>query len=157
MHALMTITGNVGTEIELRGGGQQEWAYAQFRVACTPRTLKGGSWRDGETVWLGVTCRNRALAEHVKASVGKGDPVIVMGRLITSTFTRDGQVHERLILDALVVGHDLNRGTSAFRRVDRASQEQPSPAQLDADLEEKEAALAVGAAGTELAQVEAAA
>jgi hypothetical protein len=28
-------------------------------------------------------------------------------------------IHERLVIDASTVGHDLNRGTSAFRRVNR--------------------------------------
>ena len=63
----------------------------------------------------------RLLAEHVAASVRKGDPVIVVGKLRTNVWEKDGQTHERLVLEADMVGHDLNRGTSAFQRRPRLS------------------------------------
>jgi single-strand DNA-binding protein len=63
----------------------------------------------------------RLLAEHVAASVRKGDPVVVVGKLRTNVWEKDGQTHERLVLEADMVGHDLNRGTSAFRRRPRLS------------------------------------
>jgi single-strand DNA-binding protein len=63
----------------------------------------------------------RLLAEHVAASVRKGDPVVVVGKLRTNVWEKDGQTHERLGLEADMVGHDLNRGTSAFRRRPRLS------------------------------------
>jgi single-strand DNA-binding protein len=34
---------------------------------------------------------------------------------------KDGRTHERLVLEADTVGHDLSRGTSAFRRRPRLS------------------------------------
>jgi single-strand DNA-binding protein len=64
----------------------------------------------------------------VAASVRKGDPVVVVGRLRTSVWEKDGQSHERLVLEADMVGHDLNRGTSAFRRRPRlSSTDSPEP------------------------------
>lgn len=138
MHAQITITGNVGTDVELRGGGTHEWTYAQFRLASTPRSFRNGSWHDGQTTWIGVTCKNKTLAENVKASISKGDPVIVTGKLTTSSYSRDDQTHERQIIEAVSVGHDLCRGTSAFRRVERAVAEPPSPGELDADLEQQQ-------------------
>ena len=63
----------------------------------------------------------RLLAEHVAASVRKGDAVMVAGKLRTSVWEKDGQAHERLVLEADTVGHDLNRGTSVFRRRPRLS------------------------------------
>ncbi len=112
MEAVITITGYVGTEVEARAGG----AVAKFRLASTPRVKSKGEWGDGATTWIEVACF-RSLAEHVLSSVRKGDPVVAVGRLRTNTWEKDGQSFERLVLEAEVVGHDLNRGTSAFRRM----------------------------------------
>jgi single-strand DNA-binding protein len=51
--------------------------------------------------------------------VRKGDPVLVVGKLRTNVWEKDGQTHERLVLEADMVGHDLNRGTSIFQRPPR--------------------------------------
>lgn len=122
MDTQVTMTGNVGTDIELFGGGSHDWLYAQFRLASTRRFHRGGSWQDSPTVWLTVTCKNRTLAENVHASLSKGDPVIVTGRLSSTSFTRDEQVIERVVLDATAVGHDLGRGVTSFRRVERTTE-----------------------------------
>ena len=55
-------------------------------MAVTPRLRRGGDWVDGETTWYTVTAW-RALADHVRDSVLKGDAVIVHGRLRTETWT----------------------------------------------------------------------
>jgi single-strand DNA-binding protein len=46
-------------------------------------------------------------------------------------------IHERLVIEASTVGHDLNRGTSAFRRVNRviASPEPEVEAGAEAETE----------------------
>jgi single-strand DNA-binding protein len=116
MEALVHITGYAGSEVEIRGNG----TVSAFRLACTPRVRTKGGWADGNTTWIEVSCF-RLLAEHVAASVRKGDPVVVVGKLRTSVWEKDGQTHERLALEADLVGHDLNRGTSAFRRRPRLS------------------------------------
>ncbi len=54
-------------------------------------------------------------------SLRRGDPVLVGGRLRTNVWTKDGIEHERLVLEATSVGHDLTWGTSAFRRVSRTT------------------------------------
>jgi single-strand DNA-binding protein len=116
MEALVHITGYAGSEVETRGNG----TVSAFRLACTPRIRTKSGWGDGNTTWIEVSCF-RLLAEHVAASVRKGDPVVVVGRLRTSVWEKDGQTHERLVLEADMIGHDLNRGTSAFRRRPRLS------------------------------------
>ena len=70
----------------------------------------------------------RTLAQHVDQSVRKGDPVLVVGRLRTNVWEKDGQTHEKLVLEADMVGHDLNRGTSAFRRPPRLAATEPREA-----------------------------
>ena len=119
MEALVQMTGHVGTEVDIRGNG----SVTAFRLACTPRVRgKGGEYSDGNTTWIDVTCF-RSLAAHVAASVRKGDPVIVIGKLRTSVWTKDGQTRERLVLEAETVGHDLSRGTAIFRKSVRTTSE----------------------------------
>lgn len=125
MEALVSMTGRVGTEVELRGINKN---VASFRMACTPWVRgKDGEYSDGNTTWIDVTCF-RTLATHVHQCVRKGDPVIVVGKLRTSVWSQDGQTREKLGLEADTVGHDLLRGTAVFRKVDR-----PTAAPTDAD------------------------
>lgn len=108
-----SLTGNVGTDVELAQG--EGWARASFRLGSTPRHLHQGQWVDGETTWISVNCWGR-LAQHVKASIAKGDPVLVQGKLRTSAWLKDGVRQERLVVEASAIGHDLSRGRSVFER-----------------------------------------
>jgi len=119
MDAMVWMTGYVGGDVEFRTV-KEEYTFASFRLACTPRLWRGGEWVDAETTWIAVSC-SRGLAENVRSSIGKGDPVVVAGKLRTDRWT-DGQggAHERLVIEAVSVGHDLSRGTSVFRRASRA-------------------------------------
>jgi single-strand DNA-binding protein len=94
----------------------KEGNVANLRVACTPRIRRKGEWTDGPTSWFSVACW-RALAENVRQSVKKGDPVIVHGRLRADVWQRDdNQTSTTYIVEASYVGHDLSRGTSIFSR-----------------------------------------
>ncbi len=122
MEAAVWITGNVGGEVEFRTFGD-DVAYASLRVASTPRLRRGGEWVDGATTWLTVTC-TRALAENVRDSIKKGDPVVVVGRLRTNRWEDSERgPQERLVLEAISIGHDLTRGHGDFRRTVRARNE----------------------------------
>ena len=122
MEALVHLTGYAGTEVEVKGNG----TVSKFRLACTPRVRTKGEWGDGNTTWIEVSCF-RSLAEHVASSVRKGDPVVVIGKLRTNVWEQDGQTRERLVVEAETIGHDLNRGTAAFRRRTREPQEREPP------------------------------
>ncbi len=118
---MLTIGGNVGNDVDFVDNGGA--ALAVFRLASTPRWFDRatGSWRDQETVWLTVKAW-RNLAHNVKASVCKGEPVIVTGRLRASRWKdEDGQERTRTYVEAVAVGHDLNRGTSAYHKSERAA------------------------------------
>ncbi|MEU8978559.1 single-stranded DNA-binding protein [Streptomyces sp. NPDC058467] len=116
MNETMVCTvGNVATRPvyrELANG-----ASARFRLAVTSRywDREKSAWTDGHTNFFTVWA-NRALATNVGASVSVGDPVIVQGRLKVRTEQRDGQSWTSADIDAVAIGHDLSRGTSAFRR-----------------------------------------
>jgi len=115
VEAYVHMTGYVGGDVEFRNNTV---ATASFRLACTPRIRRGGDWTDGETTWQTITCF-RSLAENAASSVRKGDPVIVIGRLRTQVWNKEGVQQERTVLEALTIGHDLTRGTSAFHRNER--------------------------------------
>lgn len=127
METTIWVTGNVGSEVELREF-REGISYASFRLACTPRSWRGGQWIDEETTWLPVVC-GKALAPNVKASIVKGDPVLVCGRLRTERWVdANGTPQERLKLEAVSVGHDLSRGRSVFRRTRRATESESESA-----------------------------
>ena len=118
----ITVVGNLITPVNRRNlaGGR---SVANFRVACNERRIDRatGEWGDGDALYIGVTCW-RELAEHVAATFGIGDPIIVRGRIHTSTY--DGKDGRRSVqeIDADAVGPDLARcrvsGLTRTRRGD---------------------------------------
>ncbi|MEU6252222.1 single-stranded DNA-binding protein [Streptomyces sp. NPDC047043] len=128
---IICAVGNVATQpvyLDLATGPS-----ARFRLAVTSRYLdrEKNAWTDGHTNFFTVWVR-RQLAANVQASLNVGDPVIVQGRLKVRSDVREGQNWISADLDAVAVGHDLARGTSAFRRVVRpdagaAVPQQPEP------------------------------
>ncbi|MFF7384323.1 single-stranded DNA-binding protein [Streptomyces griseoluteus] len=114
---VVCVVGNVATRPvyrELPNGPS-----ARFRLAATARywDREKNVWTDGHTnfftVWAG-----RQLAVNVAASVEVGQPLVVQGRLKVRTETREGQQQAwaSADIDAVTIGHDLTRGTAAFRR-----------------------------------------
>lgn len=97
--------------------------FASFRLVSTTRRFDRGEggWVDGNTKWVSVLCR-RGLAEHVASSVGKGEPVVVYGELRSRSWEREGRSGNEIEVFAHTVGHDLNYGVSAYRKVSRDQQ-----------------------------------
>lgn len=120
---LVTVVGNVATQpqfMETAAGVPT----ARFRLAATERwwDRERGGWTDGPTSFYTVWAR-RTLAGNVSASVALGEPLIVQGRLRVREEAKDGQRWTSVDIDAVAVGHDLTRGTSAFRRTATARPE----------------------------------
>ncbi|MBO0915860.1 single-stranded DNA-binding protein [Streptomyces laculatispora] len=116
---LVTLVGNAATGVEFRetaSGGM-----ARFRFAVTPRRWDREKqlWADGHTSFYTVWAW-RALASNLTGSVSVGEPLVVHGRLKVREEEREGQRRTFVDIEATAVGHDLTRGTSAFRRVVRA-------------------------------------
>ncbi|MFJ3215652.1 single-stranded DNA-binding protein [Kitasatospora sp. NPDC086801] len=111
----VTVVGNVATEVSYGETGSGV-PMANFRLGCTERRYdrQRECWVDGETQWLTVTAW-RALAVNLIGSLAKGDPVLVSGRLRVREWVDGGAKRTRAEIDARSVGHDLTRGTSAFR------------------------------------------
>jgi single-strand DNA-binding protein len=115
----ITVRGWLGADVTLRQAG--DVPVASFRLACTPRRFnrRSETWSDGLTQWYSVTAW-RSLAENCAASLRRGDPVVVHGRLDTRTYVNGNDVEVLSFeIDAVHVGHDLSRGTSAFTRNQR--------------------------------------
>ncbi|MGJ7416911.1 single-stranded DNA-binding protein [Streptomyces cinereoruber] len=115
----VTLVGNVATAVEYRetvAGG-----VARFRFAVTARRWdrERGLWSDGNTSFYTVSAW-RSLGANLAASVSVGEPLVVHGRLKVREDEREGQRKTFVDVDALAVGHDLTRGTAAFRRAVRA-------------------------------------
>lgn len=120
MDSTMTLTGYVGHNIELKQT-RTGIPTVSFRVGTTPRIKTSTGWIDAPTTWTNVVCY-KSLAEHVAKSVDKGDAVVVHGRVRTQAWTdSQGAQHERMVLEAAVVGHDLNRGVCAFAKSPRTT------------------------------------
>ncbi|MDH6113227.1 single-strand DNA-binding protein [Kitasatospora sp. MAP12-15] len=112
---LVTMIGNVASPVSY-GQTSAGVPMANFRLAATERRYDRarGDWVDGDTNWVTVVAW-RWLAANVVSSVGKGDPVVVSGRLRIREWEEGGKRRSAVEIDARVVGHDLGRGTSAFR------------------------------------------
>jgi single-strand DNA-binding protein len=117
--SIITVRGWLGADVSLRQAG--DVPVASFRLACTPRKFnrRSETWSDGLTQWYTVTAW-RSLAENCAASLRRGDPVVVHGRLDTRTYVNGNDVEVLSFeIDAVHVGHDLSRGTSEFTRNQR--------------------------------------
>lgn len=118
---MITVVGNVATEPRLDETKKGE-TFASFRLACNGQRYdsRARSWVDDDTSFYTVYCWRSPLADNIKASLRKGDPVVVHGRLKNREW-RDDQHVVRVSpeITARSLGHDLYRGTSSFTKVSR--------------------------------------
>ncbi|MEU3775128.1 single-stranded DNA-binding protein [Streptomyces sp. NPDC032472] len=118
---LVTLIGHVATQIDYKE--TVNGPSARFRFAVTPRYFdrRKDAWTDGATSFYTVWAR-RTLAVNLTGSVSVGEPLVVHGRLRVRDEPpdADGNRWFSAEIDATAIGHDLNRGTAAFRRVVKA-------------------------------------
>ena len=81
-----TIAGNLVETPELRFTNTGT-PVTNLRVAVTQRIQQDGEWRDGDTSFLRVNVW-RGQADHLADSLGKGDRVMVTGRLRQRSWER---------------------------------------------------------------------
>ncbi len=113
----VTLVGFVAQDPAIRNT-QTGKLLTKVRVGVAPRYRDNatGEWRDSEVSYYNVSCWSR-LADHVRASLHKGDPVIVKGRLRIRTFEdQNGQMRTAIEITADTVGHDLSRGPANYMR-----------------------------------------
>jgi len=101
-----------------------------LRVGATPRVQDRvtNEWRDGITSYYDVSCWRR-LGENVRASLRKGDPVMIKGKFRARTYTdKNGVTRTVIDIVADTVGHDMNRGVANYIRQHRPMAADGDPA-----------------------------
>ena len=129
--AYVTLVGYVAQEPSIRTTKTGK-VVTELRVGITPRfrDRATGEWRDADSSYFSVTCWER-LAHHVRASMHKGDPVLVRGRFRTETYEdKDGRPKTDTRITADTVGHDLSRGIATYMR-QRPPQQAPEGGPAD--------------------------
>lgn len=123
--ATLTISGNVVANPSVTGVASNPDRVA-FRVIANrrKRNLETGEWEQIGEYGMNVVCW-RKLARGVASSIRRGDPVLVIGRVVERHFDgRDGEKHRFTEVVADFVGHDLSYGISGpfsrFTRLDRS-------------------------------------
>lgn len=114
----LTVVGWVGSEPTLHVNDEGRVPFTKFRLASTPRVYdrEQDAYVDAPTNWFTVKAF-RSLASNVAASVSRGDPVVVHGRLRLDDWTSpEGHTRTTAELVAEAVGHDLGRGRTDFMR-----------------------------------------
>lgn len=91
---------------------------ASVRIAVTGSYFNTttGDFADRKTEFITVFAR-RNLARNLLASVRKGQPLVVSGRLSTSEWTGEDETpRHSLNIQAESIGHDLTYGTATFAK-----------------------------------------
>lgn len=113
---IATVTGTVVTDITTRTTPTGH-LVTSFRVAVNPRRFDRAtnSWIDQESSYFSVSCW-RQMGENAAASLKKGDPVLIAGKLRIRQWEEAGKQGTSVELEASAIGHDLARGVSNFER-----------------------------------------
>jgi single-strand DNA-binding protein len=139
------VVGTIITDPVLRRVGDQQ--VYKFRVASNSRRRTAeGEWEAGNSLYVSVNCWSKGLVKGVGASLGKGDPVIVVGTIHTSEYDdRDGNRRSSLEVRATAVGPDLARSIASVDRPknnglnsDDAAQRKDDQSDDDADVAESD-------------------
>lgn len=132
----VTVVGNVVSDPVSRPTSQGR-PWTSLRVASTTRRWDAAqrTFVDGSTNFVNVVAFN-ALAANVMASVKKGHPVVVYGRLRVNQWETDkGEPRTSVEVDAYTIGHDLTRGQAEFAKVARV-QHDPNDRMADPAIQD---------------------
>ena len=150
---MVTVSGNLVSDVETRTTARGD-VLARFRIASTVKRFdrQRGQWVDGDTCFWNVTAW-RWAAQNAAASLAKGHPVVVHGKVRQRVVDREvngappGVVVPTTYtdIDAVSFGLDLSRCRSAYQRAPMGPQTAGSGGPADAP------AGAPGGAGGEVA------
>lgn len=112
----ITVRGFVATDPTTRTTGSG-LAVGNFRLASTDRRFdrEQQAWVDGATNWFTVNMF-RQLSTNAAASLSKGQPVLVTGRLKVRQWQSEERSGTSVEIEAETIGHDLTLGTAFFNR-----------------------------------------
>ncbi|WP_447006106.1 single-stranded DNA-binding protein [Saccharothrix isguenensis] len=103
----VTICGNVAGPVTHSKVGTG-FSRAKFRLFTAERVWdpEDRAWSDGAKMFLTVTCW-RMLADNAHASLNRGDPVVITGRLAIKDMEHDGKVLQMVEVEATAIGPNL--------------------------------------------------
>lgn len=132
----ITLTGLVAT-VPRHIVTSEGLPITSFRLASTQRRFDRSEsrWIDGDTNWYTITSF-RQLAINGAGSVGKGDRVVVTGRLRIREWENGERAGTNIDVEADSIGHDLCWGTSVFTRSIARSSAAETPATADAETDD---------------------
>lgn len=125
----ITLRGRIGTDLR-RFTTRNDQVIVRFRLAVSQFRLRDdGTFEERDTQWYTVRAWEK-LARNALGSLGKGDPVIVVGRPTVNVWKDDqGEARGELVITAQTIGHDLAQGLSKFARTGALSTTQPRDAE----------------------------
>lgn len=103
----VTICGNVASPVAHTKVGTG-FSRAKFRLFIAERVWdqEQRTWEDGARMFLSVSCW-RMLADNAQASLTKGDPVVVTGRLTIREVEYEGKTRPVVEIEATAIGPNL--------------------------------------------------
>ena len=124
--ATVTIVGRAGTNPMVSASPKGD--RVTFRVISTERRFDEArqDWVDGDEYGVSVVCW-RGLASAVLTTVRKGDPIVVIGRISTRRYEKNGSVEYFTDVKGDFVGLDVAKLGSRFSRSTFESRDQNEP------------------------------
>ncbi|SDR69396.1 single-stranded DNA-binding protein [Agrococcus carbonis] len=122
MNDAITVVGSLGGDPTLKSVNGDR--VAEFRLACTSRRKEGEEWVNGHTNWYSVEAWG-GMADHVGASLRRGDVVVLLGRLKVDQWESGDKRGTSVKIRVEHVGHSLRVGPSTRQR--RASDSGGAP------------------------------
>ena len=124
--ATVTIVGRAGTNPMVSTSPKGD--RVTFRVISTERRFDEArqGWVDGDEYGVSVVCW-RGLASAVLTTVRKGDPIVVIGRISTRKYEKNGGVEYFTDVKGDFVGLDVAKLGSRFSRSTFESRDQNEP------------------------------
>lgn len=112
-----TVMGNVASDVkEITHPDGEKSAIIRLAVTSRYYDQSAGGYADRKTEFISVYAR-RSLARNALASITKGQPLIVTGRIGSQEWTdQHGNPRHTFTIQAEALGHDLSFGHSRFTK-----------------------------------------
>ena len=107
---LVSLSGRLGKDPELRYAQSGDLAICNFSVAVNHRQKNKatGQWETKATTWLDCVAFGK-VAEGAAAELSKGCNAMVVGRLETRTWEKDGEKKSKIQVIVEAVGRQVLR------------------------------------------------
>ena len=117
---MVTFSGNLVSDPEMRFTNETGTAVANVSVACTPSVRNDkGEFVDGDTVYHNIVIW-KTLAENFVESAHKGDRVVVFGRLVADIWEdEEGNKRTNYKVNVIDIGLSTQYATAVVSRTSK--------------------------------------